>query len=260
MKRMYFDIEVSPNVGLFWRPGFNQRITFDQIVQERKIICICWKWEGEPVTHSVAWDKNMDDKKMLIRFSKEADLADEIVGHYVNGFDMPWFRTRCLYHGLNPLPAYKTVDTKAMAAKNFLFNSNALNYIGQFLGEGKKIDTDYDMWKDITLRNDRKQLRRMVDYCIQDVVLLEKVYKRLQAWTPAKTHSGVLSGLDKWSCPRCASENVKKSKTRVTAAGTIQHQMVCRDCGGYFSISNTAHSQYLERRKPVAKRAHAKKR
>src|SRR6056297_181468 len=45
-KRLYFDIETSPNVTLTWRTGYKLNIPHDNIMEERAIICICYKWEG----------------------------------------------------------------------------------------------------------------------------------------------------------------------------------------------------------------------
>jgi hypothetical protein len=42
---------------------------------------------------------------------------------------------------------------------------------------------------------------------------------------------------------------VKTSKKRVTAGGTVQWQMQCLDCGGFYSISAKAHREYLEAKK-----------
>ena len=38
MKRLFVDIETSPNIGLFWRAGYKQTITPDSIIEERKVI------------------------------------------------------------------------------------------------------------------------------------------------------------------------------------------------------------------------------
>ena len=75
---------------------------------------------------------------------------------------------------------------------------------------------------------------------------LEKVWARLQQAVPHKTHAGVLNGSEKWTCPKNGSENVSVSKTKVTALGTKQFQMNCRDCGCYYTISQKSHNDYKE--------------
>lgn len=249
IRRLFWDVEVSANIVLAWRAGYDLTINHDSIIQERKIICICWKFEGENKVYSLRWDKNQDDKAMLREFLKVANEADELCGHYADRFDLPWFKTRCLIHGFEPLPAYKTIDTKAWASKYFYFNSNKLDYVGSVLGLGKKIKTDYDLWKDIMLKRCPIALDKMVKYCCRDVDLLEKVYHKLKFCVKPKTHAGVMAGGDKWQCPRDGSTNVHLSKTKISAAGTRSYQFKCNDCGGYFTISDSAFRQYQEFKK-----------
>ena len=67
IKRLFFDIEVSPNIGLFWQPGHKISLDYGNIIQERAVICICYKWQGGK-TQSLTWDKKQDDKEMLKKF------------------------------------------------------------------------------------------------------------------------------------------------------------------------------------------------
>ena len=45
-KRLYLDIETSPNIGMFWESGYKKNISYDNIIKERAIICICYKWKS----------------------------------------------------------------------------------------------------------------------------------------------------------------------------------------------------------------------
>lgn len=78
-------------------------------------------------------------------------------------------------------------------------------------------------------------MAKMIDYCKQDVKLLEQVHKELRSHDTPKTHYGVLYNGDKRTCPECGSNNVIISKTKITAAGTKQTQYQCKDCGKYHS-------------------------
>lgn len=184
-RKLFFDIEVSPDLVMSWGVGNKISIGHDSIVQERAVICICWKWNGEDTVHSLRWN-NGCDKEMLQKFAKIADSADELIAQNGDNFDVKWVRTRCLYHNIPISPKFNSYDTLKMARQGFRFNTNRLDYMGKFLGYGGKIKTDYDMWKDILLRNDQKAMKLMVDYCKEDVLLLEKVYNRLQEYCPIK--------------------------------------------------------------------------
>ncbi len=105
----------------------------DNIVKERAIICVCWKWEGEDEVHALTWDKNQDDKTLLKKFIKELNKADEIIGHNGDRFDIKWLRTRCIFHDIDMFPTYRTIDTLKYAKSSFYFNSNKLDYNGIYI-------------------------------------------------------------------------------------------------------------------------------
>ena len=245
IKRLFFDIETSPNIGLFWTSGYKLNISHDSIIKERAIICICYKWAGEDKIYSLQWDDNQDDKKLLEKFILVANEADEIVGHNGDRFDLPWIRTRCLYDRIPVFPNYTTLDTLKSARSKFKFNSNKLDYIAKFLGIGQKTHTGYDLWKKVVLDKDKESLEYMVEYCKNDVELLEKVYNEMSTYIPAKTHHGILNGGEKCSCPECGSENMKFSKKRYSALGTPRIQLQCEDCHKYHTVSNTIYENKL---------------
>ena len=232
-KRLYFDIEVSANVGLFWQSGFKLNIGTENIIKERAVICICYKWEEDKDVYYLHWDKKQCDKKLLQDFIKVANDADELVGHNGDKFDLPWIRTRCLLHRIEMFPTYITIDTLKVARSKFKFNSNRLDYIGKFLGLGQKLHTDFDLWKNIMLKNDKVALNKMIDYCIQDVILLEKVHKELSLHIPAKTHYGVIFGGERASCPECGSDDLVRNNKRVSASGLVKVQLRCNTCGKF---------------------------
>jgi uncharacterized protein YprB with RNaseH-like and TPR domain/predicted RNA-binding Zn-ribbon protein involved in translation (DUF1610 family) len=244
IKRLFFDIETSPNIGLFWTAGYKQNISHDNIIKERAIICICYKWADDEKIYSLTWDANQDDKKMLEQFVQIANEADELVGHNGDKYDLAWVKTRCLYHGIPMFPNYVTIDTLKQARSKFKFNSNKLDYIGKFLGLGEKIHTSFNLWKDIVLNKDKQALEDMVTYCKGDVELLEKIYNKMSSYFPHKTHFGVLNGEEKYSCPECGSDDMAFSKRRLTALGNHRVQLQCKSCGKYHTISERVYEKY----------------
>lgn len=255
VKRLLWDIETSPNICLAFRAGYDLVINHDAIISERKIICIGYKWEGEKKVTVLRWDRNQDDRSMLYQFMKIANEADELIHHFGDRFDLPWFRTRCLFHGLPPLPPYKTIDTKMWASKYFYFNSNKLDYIAKFFGSKGKEKMEFSDWKDIVMEKCPKALDKMCHYCGEDVVELEKVYQKLKFCVKPKTHAGVLGGLDSWTCPRDGSKDVHLAKTRVSSVGTKTYQMCCNECGGFFTINASAFRSYQEAKKSKLKKS-----
>ncbi len=246
VKRLYFDLETSPNVGYFWRAGFKLNIGTENIIQERRIICVSWKWDGEDKVHNLTWDKNQDDKQLLIDFIKIANESDEIIGHNSDRFDVKWLRTRCIYHRVPMFPNYRSLDTLKKAKAHFNFNSNKLDYIAKFLGVGSKVKHEgFDMWRKC-MEGDEEALKAMVHYCDGDIIILEDVFTVMQNYIKHNTHAGTLNGGFKFSCPNCGSEDVHLHKNNVTALGTIKRQMNCGTCDYTYETSNSAYRLFLE--------------
>ena len=247
MKRLFIDIETAPYNAYVWRCGkqFVSNDSLRYLPRDGNIICACWKWEGKKKVHSLQWDDTGD--KQLIKDLMPVLLdADEIVAQNGDRFDIPYLNMRNLAHRMEPLPIWKTVDTLVIARKRFKFPSNRLDAMGKFLlGEGK-IRTDFEWWKEIKENNSQKHMALMVKYCKKDVVLLESVYTLLAGYHRAKSHVGVVNGRDKWTCSHCGSKSVRRDAKRHTAAGTLQHQMRCKDCHKYTTISNRVYEEWLE--------------
>lgn len=184
-RRLFFDLEVSANIVFSWRIGYDLNINHDDIIKERAIICACYKWEGEDEVHSIEWNKG-DDKGLLTKFARVISSADEVVTQNGDSFDIKWLRTRCLFYGIPIPPKMNSIDTLKLARSAFKFNSNKLDYMGKFLNLGEKIKTDNSLWKNITLYNDKDSMKKMVDYCKQDVLLLEQVFQKLNPFVPPK--------------------------------------------------------------------------
>lgn len=250
-KRMFFDIETSPNIGIFWRSGYNLTITPYDIIQERAIICVCWKWEGSEEIHSLQWDKKHCDKKLLKDFIKELEKADEAIAHNGDRFDIKWLRTRALFHGVEMNHTLNTIDTLKWAKSGFNFNSNKLDYIAQFLGVGQKMETGgLNLWKKVCLDKCQDSLQKMIDYCKVDVEILEKVFHKLNPYSKPKTQYAVLTGGEKFECPECGKLGHHKDR-RTTSHGTIKHGMQCSDrhtCRKQWSINNKTYMDYLQYR------------
>lgn len=238
-KRLFFDIETSPNLVFSWNVGHEVRIDYDNIIKERAIICICYKFEGESKVYHLTWNKG-DDKKMLQKFAEIINTADEVIGHNSDKFDIKWVRTRCIYHGINMTHDIKSIDTLKAARNKFRFNSNRLDYLGKFLGMGEKLETGgFSLWKEIILKNSKKALDKMVRYCKQDVLLLEKIFNKINPYIPPKTNCAVMFERDVTACPECLSENTVINKHRINASGTRSVTMQCKSCGKYFSTSQS---------------------
>lgn len=239
IRRLFFDIETSLNVGLFFQTGHKITIGHENIVKERAIICICYKWSGNKKVYSLQWDSKQDDKKMLQDFLEVANQADELVGHNGDAFDLKWIRTRCYFHNIPMMPNFKTIDTLKEARKGFRFNSNRLDYISKFGGAEGKISTSFDLWKKITLYNDKKSLNYMVKYCKKDVLELENVFNKMNQYILPKTSIANHIG----ECPECGGIDMKYNGRKVSAKLGVAIQLQCKECGKFHSVTEKQYNK-----------------
>ena len=245
-KVLIYDIETSYNIGKFWRAGYNLNINPGDIIHERAIICISYKWLGEEQVYNLTWDKNQCDKFLLEQFIPILDEADMIVAHNGDRYDLKFIKTRALKHNLKMLINYKQFDTLKVAKAKFMFNSNKLDYISKFLGAEGKISTEMKLWDDIILRKCPKALIQMLDYCDEDVRQLEVVYNALVSWENPKFHIGVMNGGTKQTSPITGNVNIEQVKQMTTNSGTIKHIMRDLDTGRLFEMSDTNYKKFLE--------------
>lgn len=248
IKRLFFDIETSYYELLIkaWQlKNFQRFFNPDDIVQEKKIICISYKWQYEDTVQTLDW--RMGEKKMLKEFVKVMGDAHEIVGHNSDRFDTRFIRTRCLANGVLMFPHYRSLDTLKKSRSAFLFASNKLDYLGKFTGIGGKQEHEgMEMWEKV-VEGDEEALEKMISYCERDVALLEDYYFVISPFITHNNNFAVLTGKDKWDCPECASTNVKMFRTYTTPMGIIRREMKCDDCKKQYKISNKTYMMMLEK-------------
>lgn len=95
-------------------------------------------------------------------------------------FDVPYLRTRLLRHALPPLPSRKLVDPVLLARNKLRMSFNSLSQVANLLGCNSKTDVEPQMWLRASLDGDRKAMKYIVEHCIQDVLVLEKVLHGLK--------------------------------------------------------------------------------
>lgn len=233
-KILFFDIETSPNVVLSWAIGRKISLTHDNILKERQIICISYKWAHEKRVHTLDWGTKQCDKALLKKFVKVLAKADVAIGHNGDKYDVRFIAGRLLFHGLEPCSDLNTIDTLKYTRNAFYLNSNRLDYIGQFLNVGSKLETGgYSLWKQICVDKNAAALKKMKKYCEQDVLLLEKVYNKIKPYVKSKVHMGLLNGGTRDSCKACGSERKAKYGVVTTRSGRFQKYQ-CKDCGHVF--------------------------
>jgi uncharacterized protein YprB with RNaseH-like and TPR domain len=178
LKRLFFDIETSYFTVRSWSIGKARWIDPAMMITQKQIICISYKWQYEDVVHTLDWSKG--EETMIRKFIKILNTADEIIGHNGDRFDIRELRTRCIAYGIKMFPNYRTLDTLKKARQYFKFPSNKLDYLGEYLQVGRKLDHEgIKLWIDVVENKSKKALDKMIAYCEQDVISCYKVFKKL---------------------------------------------------------------------------------
>ncbi len=234
-KILYIDIETSPNIAMVWATG-KQFVAHNQIIHERQIICISYKWEGSDKIYNIHWGVNKQcDLNLLKKIIPVLNKADLIIGQNHERFDIKWINTRIAYHRLDPINI-KTLtleDTMKLARANFYLNSNSMAYMSKYFKiEQKKDGGGWDRVKKIVLDKDKDALLEHIDYCNGDIKTTEELYNRMKPYVNLTKSIATIDKGDRNDCPSCASVNVQKYGKYYTRLGTYQKYrcMGCLHC------------------------------
>lgn len=184
MKILLLDIETTPMKVYTWGL-WDQNIGINQIIEHTEMMCFGAKWLGKKqVTFKSV--HHHGKKEMLETLHAMMNEADILVGWNSAAFDHKHIRREFLEAGLTPPAETKDLDLMSIVKSNFLFPSNKLDYVAQKLGVGAKVKhSGFELWIDCMDGKD-KAWREMKKYQIQDVELLDKLYKKLLPWLPGK--------------------------------------------------------------------------
>jgi DNA polymerase elongation subunit (family B) len=228
MKILLLDIETSPNTAHVWGL-WQQNVSINQLMESSYVLCYAAKWLGEEDIYfdSVHQSK---PKTMLKGIHALLDSADAVIHYNGTKFDIPTLNKEFLLTKLLPPSPYKQIDLLRVVRSNFRFPSNKLDYVSQRLGLGQKhAHEGHELWVKC-MNGDKDAWKRMEEYNIQDVVLLESLYDNLLPWIKNAPNRNLYQDIT--GCPTCGSHHLQKRGTAVSTTGTYQRYQ-CRDCGSW---------------------------
>ncbi len=238
-KILILDIETAPMRGTFWGL-WKQNIGLNQIENDWYILTYACKWLGEDdklfdglIEYPNHYKDNPECDRLVLESLRDLlDEADMIVAHNGARFDIPKINARLIKYGINPPSPYKIIDTLQVAKKKFRFTSNKLDYLAKYLGEGGKLaHQGMEMWLGC-MAGDLHCWRDMLKYNIQDVDILEGVYKKLLPWIDNHPNVG-LYGEDKApKCPKCGGKHIQWRGYAYTNVSRF-HRFQCQTCKGW---------------------------
>jgi hypothetical protein len=148
--------------------------------------------------------------------------------HNCKKFDYKRLNTRFIYHNLPPLD-FKIIDTLDVARKYFSFTSNRLDDLAKFFGFEGKNKTEFSLWSRC-MQGNPDALEEMRSYNVQDVVILEKIYKKLRPYIKNHPNIGNMNSNYEECCPSCGSPSIKRIGMYHTSTSTYPKYR-CEECG-----------------------------
>jgi len=245
-KVLLFDIETTPMQAYVWSMWKNN-INKGQLIEDWCMLCYAAKWLGEDDIYLASMRQDpgyepglLDDYAVCCSLHALLDEADIVVGHNAARFDVKKANARFLQHGMKPPRPYKVMDTLTVAKRHFKISSNRLDFIGKFLGLGKKLDHQgFDLWTGC-MAGDDECWDTMERYNIQDVVLLEQVYDALAPWD--NRHPCINTDHSVSRCTVCGCKDMSADGEVYTAVSTFTAYQ-CDSCGHWMRTGSNKKSK-----------------
>jgi RNase_H superfamily len=225
-KILFLDIETKPAIAYVWGL-WDVNISLDQIAEPGGTLCVGAKWLGGKETFLYSeWEHGMDG--MLKATHALLSEADAVVTYNGDRFDLPKLMGNFLINGMLPPPPPTSIDV-LKAVKKLGFQSNKLAFVGPFLKVGAKVKHEgMKLWTAV-MDGDVAARKRMANYCIGDVKLLEQVYKKILPYIRNHPHLG---STEHDRCGACGSGKLSPRGYRRTKAFKIQ-RLRCDNCGSW---------------------------
>lgn len=244
MNILLLDAETAPNTAFVWGL-FKQNISPDHLLETSYVMCWSAKWYGQERVHFDSVKKTPDRKVMLSKLHTMMDRADAIVHYNGKKFDIPVLNKEFAKLGMGPPSPAKDIDLLEVCKRRFRFESNKLDAVAQQLELGSKVKhSGFQLWVDC-MNLKPAAWKEMEAYNRQDVVLLEKLYKRLLPWIDKHPNHGAFE--DARVCTNCGEEeNVQRRGYQVTQMMKYPRYQ-CQACGTWFRGNKSVSPRLTER-------------
>ncbi len=236
-KILLLDIETAPIKAYTWGL-YDQNISPIQIIDNAYMLSWSAKWyKSKDIMFDSIFNYKEEfkkdpknDKKIAESIWLLLDEADIAIAYNGQNFDFKWLNTVFLKHKLFPVSNYKVVDPCQVAKTCFRFGSNKLEELAKYLGIGQKVAHEgFALWIK-AMSGDEKAWKKMKEYNIHDVRLLEQVYTRMRPYM--KNHPSLYlytKGNDS-ICNGCGSREFNLNGFCYTRDNVYQRYR-CKTCG-----------------------------
>lgn len=239
---LIFDIETTPILAYTWSL-YPKAIPHNHLVRDFSILTWSAKWLGHDDMlndHTLQYGDPLDDFEVVQNLCRLLDMADIVVAHNGDGFDLKKLNARRKIHGLPKYSPVRSVDTLKVARREYGFTSNRLDYIGEILvGDRKVKHSGLSLWLRC-MDGDADAFREMIEYNDQDVRLLEAVYLDVRGDDRGHPNVSLYTKSDDIVCTACGSDNMDPTDQFSYTASQKYRLWKCDDCGHYSRERNTS--------------------
>lgn len=211
------------------------------------IMCAAAKWVGDEWLYSWRIDNDpkygttpesfFNDSLLVSELVEMCNEADAVIAYYgdYGRFDVPYLNTRAIANGIAPTSPLTVIDPHKTARRSLKLARNSLDAVATLLKTPhQKMHLPWPEWEKARFGH-KGAISKMVEYCENDVLVLEDVYLALRPLI--KNHpyvGGVVVGVDQTTiCPACGSSKTEGNGQRRTKNFLIQRRR-CRNCGSVF--------------------------
>ena len=206
-----------------------RRISPNDVIEWPRTICVAWRRYGtKAVKFAAEWDS--DREAMLEQVWRVYDEADIIQGHNIARFDTRKLKADWAMMGLKSPRPWKTVDTLAIARREFGFESNTLASLCERMGLPGKVDHYDPECAKMAVAGNKAAQRRLKLYNQGDIEASEALVDYMRGWIPNHPFIGVRG--DEKVCNQCGSDSLTLDNSQRYRAVVLDYALYrCDHCG-----------------------------
>lgn len=231
MRTLLIDIETAPAKAYIWDLK-TRYVPIQHIDDDGYMLCFAAGWLGEDELEFYSdWDDGQEE--MVRQAWRLLDEADVVIHYNGNKFDIPRMNTEFLRMRLGPPSPSINVDLYQVVSRKFKVLSRSMNHMLHILELDSKMEhKGMALWTGVMAGNPDDQ-KVMEEYNIQDVVVMEDLYKSLLPWIDNHPNVALFMEESKEKkCTNCGSTDLRFKGYKHTRVLSYR-QYKCNSCGSY---------------------------
>lgn len=228
--------------GNFWslndtKKTIGFRLPYTAVTRWPRTVSVAGHWVGTDETFYYAEWQRGGAKAMARGIRDRINEADLLVGHNIDGFDLPHIRTLIDDHREQQFKPVKTRDTLKIA-RGLKYESCTLDALCQRFGIPTKVGK-YDVENTrLAIEGDKEAQRKHFEYNVGDPIATSGLYLRFlpldhkhpPIWPKAYDANGNLLE----QCNRCGTSGRLFKRDGETLKVVLEHALYeCKNCGGW---------------------------